>query len=119
MRYTEREPLPRVPSFVEIQEEHWKTKNKKAAIDKLGELEDIEEELGIDLVTFVKALKQDYIWVKADDLEGKVVRCSSFTLSHGYFYCEYESDVEFGYGFYAIRDYGETWALTKEELEDV
>ena len=90
------------------------------AIDKLGQLEDIKEELGIDLVTLFKALK-DGIWFKDED--GDIVneeityadkQCLTwvgYTLS------------AFGTGYpdikehFYYKDYGKTWALTREELE--
>ena len=76
---------------------------------KLGQLEDIEEELGIDLITLFKALKNG-VYVKglgyfryADfDFEGKVI---------------IYGDIDPICGNEFLSDYGKTWALTKEELE--
>lgn len=78
------------------------------AVNKLGQLEDIEEELGIDLITLFKALKGG-IWFI-------------------YHKPEYEKnpDLELNWGKWMLRidyniavninDYGKTWALTKGEL---
>lgn len=92
---------------------------KKATLEcdmynKLAELEDIEEELGIDSIILLKALKNEYIFIKQDN---KI----------------YENDVEFSFnrdkkGWYInlevchfdklyFKDYGKTWALAKKELQ--
>lgn len=105
MRLTEKEKMPRVPSFVEIQEEYWKTKHRQKALDKLGQLEDIEEELGIDLITLFKALKNG-IYTKDNDLltfpclsiKGNIL----FTLP--------------SFRTFELKDYGKTWVLDKKEL---
>lgn len=94
---------------------------------KLGKLEDIEEELGIDLITlfkvinegayfkrFVKgkviAIEHHYIWFDLlrqirykDKDEGEV-----YISLNGAYCNEHE---------YKLKDYGKTWALTKEELK--
>lgn len=79
-------------------------------IDKLGQLEDIEEEL--DKLTFY----------------GKVLQYPNKLMSlhflRVYFGRENPTDIRiefevkegFGNVFYHIWDYGKTWALTKEEL---
>lgn len=85
------------------------------AIDKLGQLEDIEEELGIDLITLFKALKNG-VYVKMDGYidfhrvgidENTQLRTFSFSQIDG---------VQFDY-FLDFENYGKTWALTKGELE--
>lgn len=93
----------------------------QAIYDKLFELEDIEEELGIDLVALFKALSGSYA-VKEDD--GSI----SVEWSCPRFYAPALLSKDF-IGFICIRqrgidektlylkDYGKTWALTKEELE--
>ena len=84
-------------------------------IEKLGQLEDIEEELGIDLVTLFKALK-DGFYVKGED--GKCFAdfespAGKLSLSCGeLFYGHIRS-----YQYIKLKDYGKTWALTKKELE--
>ena len=78
---------------------------------KLGQLEDIEEELGIDLTTLFKALK-DGAYFK-DFFGGEkykpATRCIHNVLGGYAFVIEPKA-------FY-FKDYGKTWALTKEELE--
>ncbi len=66
----------------------------------------IEEELGIDLVTLFKALKQGYIWY--DDEKYKIECLYMKPQIHLY--------VADGVGGCYMEDYGKTWALTKEEL---
>lgn len=83
-------------------------------VDKLGQLEDIEEELGIDLITLFKVLKNGFYTI--------------FYNKHKYDNsCYYTIDLEFkciwvndydAYFSLDFKDYGKTWALTKEELEN-
>ena len=77
----------------------------------VGQLEDIEEELGIDLITLFKALK-DGIYIKPNN-----IYCGSPYLC----FAENEHrELEFQFKimgtWYKVKDYGKTWALTKEEL---
>ncbi|MBO7716018.1 MAG: hypothetical protein J6S85_20810 [Methanobrevibacter sp.] len=81
---------------------------------KLGQLEDIEDELGIDLITLFKALKNgvyvkmcDYIsFEKVGIDENTQLRTFSFSQIDG---------IQLNY-FLDFEDYGKIWALTKEEL---
>lgn len=97
--------------------------NFNAEYAKLADLEDIEQELGIDLITLFKAVKQGYIYIKGC-LEDKNRICKvSARLSQGWntlcwsipqtkevkMYC-------YGNARY-FKGYGKTWALTREELE--
>lgn len=89
------------------------------AINKLGQLEDIEEELGIDLAKFFKLIKSDELYVF--DYETKdFCLCRNFNLCSGMsfsLYCEYTThEGSPAFDFYKLKDYGKTWALTKEEL---
>lgn len=90
------------------------------ATNKLGKLEDIEEELGIDLIKAVELCKQ----VNSKKVVYTKERWGIDTIK-----ILDELDIElfshrlyknFG-GVYVSLDlyeYGKTWALTKEELED-
>lgn len=81
--------------------------------DKLGQLEDIEEELGIDLITLFKALK-DGAWTKFNNEISKCDECEYQMLDiYIYFYWDNGKHLVF-----ELKDYGKTWALTKEELEN-
>lgn len=93
-------------------EEYSKRYHEKCASAhiKLGELEDIEDELGIDLVTLFKVLKggifvdgdstRKYVFLDVDEKE-------LFTIN----------DFECAYFAASLSQYGKTWALTKEELK--
>ena len=91
---------------------------------KLKSLEDIEEELGIDLIFMFKILKNRRIMYKHDvgiirskiiidefEIYGLAFDDGQYTL---WIYNNYEDDCL----FVCTKDYGKTWALTKEELED-
>lgn len=78
------------------------------SIHKLGQLEDIEDELGIDLITLINALK-----------DGVYMRTKHFGID----YCQCPKLIHYKNGW-RILIYGSTlsltsnkWALTKEELE--
>ena len=79
-------------------------------IEKLGELEDLEEELGISLPILFKALKngiytRDYGWLLVEHFVLKMKE---------QLHCRptYMKELRL-----ALKDYKKTWALTKEELE--
>ena len=97
------------------------------ATNKLGRLEDIEEELGIDLITLFKALK-DGINVYYEDEERYQFHNNlrleyHKTLGWGLVdiygsICRNDMPMKLEMEFYELKDYGKTWALTKEELEN-
>lgn len=84
--------------------------NFEEAYNKLADLEEIEKELGIDLLTLFKALKdgiysRDYGYLLVEH----------FVLKHEkQLHCKPLRIVEYRF---ALKDYGKTWALTREELE--
>ena len=80
-------------------------------VDKLGQLEDIEEELGIDLITLIKALKNG-IWLKDKKDQFLPYRC---LLRDDFILVLYEDIYK---KEYLLKDYGKTWALTREELKN-
>ena len=94
----------------------YRANNKISVSDltwKLGQLEDIEEELGVDLVMLFKILRTGgHIWVK---------NCKGINEWHieslkqrgldGNWYLTYSNNVRV-----KLKDYGKTWALTSEEL---
>lgn len=100
----------------------------RKALEKLSRLEDVEEELGIDLITLLKALKNS-MWFKHYDekynetwiwdahcykkpllnVYNKTIEIKRYVdNAGGYWYVD--EDVVY------LKDYGKTWALTKEEL---
>ena len=92
-------------------------------VDKLSQLEDIEEELGIDLVTLFKALKsKEVIYKRKRGIVHRETTLETYVILGLAFDDEY-------YGLWVydkfgdemllyVKDYGKTWALTKEELEN-
>lgn len=89
--------------------------------EKLKELEDIEEELGIDLVTLFKALKNGFYYkISFKNIKtGKIDQEIKYT-DYCYFYYDNNSIAYFlatiDYQFY-ISSYGKDWTLTREESE--
>ena len=97
--------------------ELYDTKSATACINKLGQLEDIEEKLGIDLITLFKMLKRKRIYSvnKYDNkiqqmiMYGECDLTGIFVYEKGFEYPECAKHLLY-------KDYGKTWALTKEEL---
>ena len=89
-------------------------------INKLGQLEDIEEELGVDLIQAIELCKQvnskKVIYIKENwgiDTLKIIDELDIELFSHRLY--------KNAYGIYVSLDlyeYGKTWALTREELED-
>ena len=105
--------------------EYEQIENSNACVDKLGKLEDIEEEIGIDLFTLFKALR-DGIWTNqeqcyGDEKQGKIrffqVRLLLEENAIGCIHNSMWKGEEVIRTLY-FKDYGKTWALTKEELEN-
>ena len=126
--------------------EHWNefinVSDRDEADEKLLQLEDIEDELGIDLLTLFKAMKNGF-WGKGefygttcpnrkdihfskpediflavtwyDEIENEDDYQFSFTDEHAL--CLFEMNYENIVYEVRVKDYGRTWALTREELE--
>ena len=80
-------------------------------IYKLGKLEDAEEELGVELTTLFKALR-DGVFINEDGIIYKDYIKSIEYCSECWFFITKEEEIEIFF-----EDYGVTWALTFEELE--
>ena len=79
---------------------------------KLGQLEDVEEELGIDLATLFKALKNGF-WFKGQ-YGGLFKGFGTFDLKR----LAIIMDEDDGYfSEFKLSDFGNHWALTKEALQ--
>lgn len=96
----------------------WKRKLKndryeliENAIDKLGQLEDIEEKIGIDLVTLFKAFNGLYYRKDNEIKFSWHIALVDWTI----YILEESVEIEKGVGL-GLTEYGKTWALTKEEL---
>lgn len=86
--------------------------NKDECYNKLGLLEDIEEELGVNLITLFKA---NFEGVYLKEFYGKFpVMLRMGEISHTITLHTYTDEENI---ILKVEDYGKTWALTKEELE--
>ena len=86
---------------------------------RLQEYKSQEKELGIDLETLVKAQQQG-IWVKSkrNGIEyGKSVFIGNTVIRCSVYSTKYTNNRGRSYKTKNIKDYGKTWALTREELE--
>lgn len=84
--------------------------------NKLHDLEDIEEEIGIDLITLFKAYTNGfYVKGEAEKQYIDFENCLNATAfkNKEMFYGHKRT-----YQYVKLFDYGKTWALTKEELEN-
>lgn len=79
--------------------------------DELIEYKSLEEELGIDLITLFKALKDGIYYLEEENI---------FFSNDVNLWCGTSKNYYIsGAGIYKkVKDYGKTWALTKEELEN-
>ena len=111
-------------SFLAIGDENHTIKCKETIekdLDQLEEYRKIEEELGIDLITLFNIDKQlntkKEIWFKIEDEIDASYRYDGdyyiIDLKHKAFVKMVCEPIDYFY----FKDYGKTWALTKEELE--
>ena len=100
------------------QEEYRKrytTRSVQAGI-KLGQLEDIEDEFGIDLVTLFKALKQGYVYKRLGTF-GPIYKYNQFRIVSTHDgKIDLWAQVRLDPKKYGKRE-TEGWALIREELE--
>jgi hypothetical protein len=87
--------------------------HSRLGIDKLGQLEDIEEELGVDLIKLLKAkttfYKRDNGEIEEND-ESFVIDLEEKGID--FVICGEIDEM------YMFADYGKTWAFTKEEIKN-
>lgn len=87
----------------------------KQLFDKLHKLEDIEQELGVDLATLFEALKNGF-WVKEQNKDNDIIHVRARLNVEEQTLDFFEPNMEtIGIGR-NIFQYGQTWALKKEEL---
>ena len=122
MRLTDKVGIDYIYSnFVSLNEPH------KSVANKLGKLEDIEDELGIDLILFLKVMMNRIIYVKGKEPEWagtgtkkdiETYYVEGFTKEE--LSVRYSNSCAYDLHFILnpIKNYGKTWALTKEELEN-
>ncbi len=88
--------------------------------DKLGKLEDIEQELGIGLLELGNILKKDiYVIEPVNEYEWKISigKVSNLMIEEGRIFA---INVRFNEGYYWViylDELGDKWFLTKEEAE--
>ena len=95
------------------------------SVHKLGQLEDIEEELGISLITLYKVLKANkiYTWIKGpeweiDEWDLVLVNIPDKKILYNIYDNDDSNDLNLlEYLSKPLNEYGRSWALTKEELE--
>ena len=96
-------------------------------INKVGQVDDLEEEIGVDLKTFVNivfAVEQECFVKNLDEIERAEI--IGFTKDGGNYYVDlhiFSNTVDddgmpsrYWYRNYNFKDYGKTWALTEKEL---
>lgn len=98
--------------------EYWcKSENENKAIQKLGQKEDDDQELGIDSHILFGALKNG-VWVVKPycplQFSQRVEICDVNCLRC--FIKDYDNSFEQN-DYVKFKDYGKTWALTEEELK--
>lgn len=93
------------------------------ANDKLGQLEDLEEELGIDLKLYVNThLKGVYVkgmeplW--SGGQKNEILHYTVVGFTKEYLEVRYRDSHNTHCLWYPLEDYGKIWALTLEELQD-
>ena len=110
--------------------EYEQVENSNACVDKLGQLEDIEEELGIDLITLFKIIKQKYVYTNSfnrrveEFVFTKIEGIEKDYLGRTYLRIvfqevEYDENGNEKYGIQWVpnlKDYGKTWSLDKSDL---
>lgn len=88
-----------------------KTIDRNCGIHKLGQLEDLEQELGIDLITLFKALTSG-VWFK-EWKEPIKHNCGLRLLKSGKS-CWGLDNKNY---YFPLEEYGKTWSLDKQTLE--
>lgn len=81
-------------------------------VNKLGKIEDYEEQLGIEVLTLLQGLFNGIYCVDKEDgcvYEESIERISKYGNDWGF-------ETSINHGEFLFKDYGETWALTEKEL---
>ena len=87
-------------------------KHQDDIYNKLSQLEDIEEKLGIDLLTLFKVLKNGtYVYYKKGKKIERGVINHFLNIPNAWYITICGNDK-----FYSTKKYGKTWSLVKEDL---
>lgn len=92
---------------------HNRAELEKMAFEKLEKYQNIEDELGIDLVTLFKALKNGFWYKKENDI--LYISKNDYLLSSGAIHFVGKGLIFAGL-FLPFKDYGKTWSLDKNDL---
>lgn len=101
----------------------YSTNLEKRIYLKLFQLENLEEELDIDLITLFMVLKQDYIYFKTYYGWNNKFKIEKERIT-GLKYIDDNTLALFTDDYYGkehiiyLKDYGTKWSLRKEDLED-
>ena len=92
----------------------------KKDLDRLEEYKKFEEELGIDLITLFKALKNGVYYFSYDGqlMHDYVILTDNYIDVGAHDKLSYSLMTFLEKRTLLFTDYGKTWALTKEELEN-
>lgn len=91
-------------------------KDKDEAYKKLYELENIEEELGMELTTLFKAYSNGF-YVKGEK-EKQHIDFQNYLNANAFKNKEMFYGHEYCYQYVKLYDYGKDWALTESELKN-
>lgn len=86
--------------------------------NKMERIQDLEEELGIDLITLFRAIKSKIIWVKINEIEYHFedeYNERNWDLQNGFLYMYWEDG---SHCCLELSNYGKTWSLDRSELEN-
>ena len=97
-----------------LKNKDWACQLTTPMYDKLHDLEDIEEKIGIDLITLFEAFNGIY-YIK----DGKIkFACHIAIVDWKIYILEESFEIDAKKGFcVGLNDYGKAWALTREELK--
>lgn len=93
---------------------------KSGGEKKLLDIEKVEEELGIDLITLFHLFKGRNVYFRCPHREGIFCDTPYVNLDgmrRGKYFFEASATFVTDSHSYSFKDYGKTWALTREELE--
>ena len=112
MRLTKKHILMQSRSLADNEEEYQKHEQADLEYRKLWELENIEEKLGVDLILYLKmCVVPSDVYLKSE--KGVLVlKNIKFAYVAGKFWAGSLIDTSL-----SPKEYGKTWAFTKEDLE--
>lgn len=110
--------VPKIESMIPYRLKDEELSTKLDSIHKLGELEDIEEELGIELTVLFSVLKNGVYYF---DEQGQLIRDYVY-LTSNFMDVGVHEKLSFSFLTYSTRqtllfeNYGKTWSVNKKVL---